>query len=173
MFNHLSAVSEGIPALGWILVAPTPGPHIKDMIDASQFYSNRVLKEFKEKDATHVEWVKLWIKVLNDLYTYVRQHHTTGLMWGSEGKHNFNLVSISTVKSVTDDSSAPPPPPPPPPPMLFDTTSSAPVGDNRAELMSSINALGQGATLHLKKVPDELKTHKNPGLRLNTGINEI
>ena len=40
-FNHLSAISEGIPALSWILVAPTPAPHIKEMSEAAQFYSNR------------------------------------------------------------------------------------------------------------------------------------
>jgi hypothetical protein len=36
--------------------------------------------------------------------------------------------------------------------------------------MNSINALGQGATSHLKKVPDELKTHKNPQLRQSAGM---
>ena len=29
--------------------APTPVPHIKEMSDASQFYTNRVLKEYKDK----------------------------------------------------------------------------------------------------------------------------
>ena len=28
-FNHLSAVSEAIPALSWVVVSPTPGPHVK------------------------------------------------------------------------------------------------------------------------------------------------
>ncbi|CAF4837920.1 unnamed protein product, partial [Rotaria magnacalcarata] len=29
-------------------------------------------------------------------------------------------------------------------------------------------ALGEGVTSHLKKVPDQLKTHKNPELRQQT-----
>jgi adenylyl cyclase-associated protein len=175
LFNHLSAVSEGIPALGWILVAPTPGPHIKDMTDAAQFYSNRVLKDFKEKEATHAEWVKLWVKVLNDLYTYVKQHHTTGLAWSSQGKRDFGSVSAATPKPVVAAGSGPlppPPPPPPPPPMMFDTSLDASADNSRNELMDSINALGHGVTSRLKKVPDELKTHKNPQLRENAGINK-
>jgi hypothetical protein len=56
--------------------------------------------------------------------------------------------------------------------MLFDATPTvfSDCDQNRNELMNSINALGQGATFHLKKVPDELKTHKNPQLRQTTGI---
>lgn len=69
-FNHLSAISESIPALGWVTVviiflkfiitrhhflcicsfqAPAPGPYIKEMNDAGQFYTNRVLKDWKDK----------------------------------------------------------------------------------------------------------------------------
>lgn len=174
LFNHLSAISEGIPALGWILVSPTPGPYIKDMSDAAQFYSNRVLKEFKDKDSNHTEWVKLWIKVLNDLYSYVKQHHTTGLAWASQGKRDFGTVSTSVAKPVaaaTGSGGPPPPPPPPPPPMAMDTNASA--DNSRNDLMSSINTLGQGVTARLKRVPDELKTHKNPQLRQPGGkLNE-
>jgi len=28
---------------------PAPGPYVREMLDAGMFYSNRVLKEFKEK----------------------------------------------------------------------------------------------------------------------------
>jgi adenylyl cyclase-associated protein len=49
LFNHLSAVSEAIGALGWIAISPAPAPYVKEMIDAAQFYTNRVLKDYKEK----------------------------------------------------------------------------------------------------------------------------
>ena len=48
-FNHLSAVSESIGALGWIAISPAPGPFVREMSDAAQFYTNRVLKDWKEK----------------------------------------------------------------------------------------------------------------------------
>ncbi|MEQ2164224.1 hypothetical protein GOODEAATRI_004407 [Goodea atripinnis] len=37
LFNHLSAISESVPALGWVAM------------DAAMFYTNRVLKDYKEK----------------------------------------------------------------------------------------------------------------------------
>ena len=46
-FNHLSAISESIPALGWVTVSPAPSPFVKEMNDAGQFYTNRVLKDWK------------------------------------------------------------------------------------------------------------------------------
>ena len=39
-FNHLSAISEGIPALGWVTMEPKPAPFVKEMKDAAQFYTN-------------------------------------------------------------------------------------------------------------------------------------
>lgn len=48
-FNYLSAISESIGALGWITISPAPCPYIKEMSDAGQFYTNRVLKDAKEK----------------------------------------------------------------------------------------------------------------------------
>lgn len=63
-FNHLSAISESIPALGWVTVSPAPSPYVKEMNDAGQFYTNRVLKDWKEKDKNHVEWVNAWVQTL-------------------------------------------------------------------------------------------------------------
>jgi adenylyl cyclase-associated protein len=48
LFNHLSAVSEGLPAVGWVAVEPKPGPYVDEMKNSSQFYFNRVIKEFKD-----------------------------------------------------------------------------------------------------------------------------
>lgn len=47
-FTHLTAVSEGIPALGWI-VEGKPGDFVTEMLGSAQFYGNRVLKEYKDK----------------------------------------------------------------------------------------------------------------------------
>lgn len=148
-FNHLSAISESIPALGWVTVKSVPAPYIKEMNDASQFYSNRVLKDWKEKDKKHVEWVKAWTETLSELQKYVKQHHTTGLVWSKGG-------------------SGPPPPPPgglpPPPPPIEDLSLDSSGGDDRSALFAEINQ-GVNITKHLKKVTSEMQTHKNPALR--------
>ncbi|XP_064651943.1 adenylyl cyclase-associated protein 1-like [Lineus longissimus] len=160
-FNHLSAVSEGIPALGWVSVAPTPGPYVQQMEESSQFYTNKVLKEFRESDPKQADWAKNWIKMLKDLAAYIKEFHRTGLTWNPKG--------------VVSAAPAPPPPgapaPPPPPPVLPPTDGPAPAskgsaGDAaKAALFSELNK-GTDVTKGLKKVTDDMKTHKNPGLRL-------
>jgi adenylyl cyclase-associated protein len=141
------------------------------MSDAAQFYANRVLKEFKDKDPTHVEWVKQWMKVLSDLHAYVKQYHTTGLTWGAHGQQDSGAVG---APARAGGGVAPPPPPPPPPPAAsLSSATQIDDGQSRTELMNSINALGTGVTSHLKKVPDELKLHKNPQLREQLGDQPI
>ena len=46
---------------------------------------SRVLKDWKEKDANHVAWVKAWIATLTELQGYVKKNHTTGLTWNPQG----------------------------------------------------------------------------------------
>ncbi|XP_044020221.1 adenylyl cyclase-associated protein 1 isoform X1 [Aphidius gifuensis] len=152
-FNHLSAISESIPALGWVAVSPTPAPYVKEMNDAGQFYTNRVLKDWKEKDKTHVEWCKNWVQTLSDLQKYIRQYHTTGLVW---------------AKSGTGVAPPPPPPscgmPPPPPSMPIGEIDSLNINDDRSALFAQINK-GEDITKSLKKVTSDMQTHKNPSIR--------
>lgn len=92
------------------------------MNDAGQFYTNRVLKDWKEKNVLHVNWVKSWIQVLTELQSFVKKHHTTGLVWSGKGA----TMSI------------PPPPPaaPMPAPNLADLSQSS---DDRSALFAQIN----------------------------------
>ena len=53
--------------IGWVAVSPAPAPFVKEMNDAGQFYTNRVLKDWKDKSKLHVDWVKTWIQTLADL----------------------------------------------------------------------------------------------------------
>uniref|UniRef100_A0A3Q2PUI8 Adenylyl cyclase-associated protein n=1 Tax=Fundulus heteroclitus TaxID=8078 RepID=A0A3Q2PUI8_FUNHE len=87
LFNHLSAVSESVPALGWVAMAPKPAPFVKEMQDAAMFYTNRVLKDYKDKDKTHVDWVKAYVSIWTELQNYIKQHHTTGLSWSKTVSH--------------------------------------------------------------------------------------
>lgn len=163
-FNHLSAVSESVPALGWVAMAPKPGPYVKEMQDAAMFYTNRVLKEYKEKDKTHVDWVKAYVSIWTEMQDYIKQHHTTGLTWSKSGP----MASASTAPPSAPAGGCPPPPPPGPPPPSLDISGSSSGGggggDERNALFASINK-GADITKGLKHVNDDQKTHKNPGLR--------
>ncbi|KAA0196799.1 hypothetical protein HAZT_HAZT005324 [Hyalella azteca] len=159
-FNHLSAVSESIPGLSWVAVEPAPSQYCREMMNAAVFYTNRVLKDFRpgkslnfmEKDKLHVEWVNAYTSVFSELCDYIKEYHTTGVSWNPRGG-----AAVA----------APPPPPPggiPPPPPMVKLEPKAIEVDASAQLFQEINK-GLDITSKLKKVPDDQKTHKNPGLR--------
>lgn len=158
-FDHLSAISESIPALGWVTVAPTPGPYVKEMTDASQFYTNKVLVAYKDKDKTHVEWAKSWIQFLTDLQKYIKSYHTTGITWNPKG--------ASATSNASSVGGVPPPPPPPLPSNLF--TDSCQIEDTRSALLRDLNK-GSDITKGLRKITADQQTHKNPSLRAQGSI---
>lgn len=101
------------------------------MSDASQFYTNRVLKDWKDKDSKHVEWARAWVQTLTDLQKYIRQYHTTGLVWSGK-----------TVLASGAGAPPPPPPggmPPPPPPMLPPIGDMSMGDDDRSALFAQLN----------------------------------
>lgn len=79
------------------------------------------------RDQTHVDWVKAWVETLTELQAFVKQHHTTGLVWAKKG------------------AAVPPPPPPggmpPPPPLLpsLESLSLDSSGQDRSALFAQIN----------------------------------
>jgi len=166
-FNHLSAISESIPALGWINMAPAPAPFVKEMCDATMFYTNRVLKDWRDKSKAHVEWTKAWIQTLTQLQGFVKQHHTTGLVWNTKGVEAKSVVNHGVPPAPAGPAAGGPPPPPPPIPKdLFADIKVAENKDDKARnaLFDDLNK-GDGVTSGLKKVTDDMKTHKNPDLR--------
>ncbi|KAL7750651.1 suppressor of rasval19 [Sorochytrium milnesiophthora] len=178
LFNHLTMVADGIPALGWILVEPTPAPYIGEMRDSAQFYGNRVIKEYKDKDKEHVEWVNGYVALLGDLQAYVKQHHTTGLSWNPRGDDIQNHLdklkggqTAATAATATPSSGGAPAPPPPPAAGAPSSKSSAPQSGapDLSGLFSQLNA-GDKVTAGLRKVDKSEMTHKNPELRAGSVV---
>ncbi|KAI0329833.1 cyclase-associated protein [Cubamyces sp. BRFM 1775] len=163
-FNHLSTVAEGAPCIGWITVSPKPGPYVAEVKDSTQFYGNRVIKEFKEKDPKHAEWVKAYIALLEEMRKYIMEYHTTGLVWNPKG------VSVDQFKASSSAPApaggAPPPPPPPPPPVAppAPAASAAPAAGGINAVFEQLNR-GEEVTKGLRKVDKSQMTHKNPALR--------
>jgi len=85
-FNYLSVISEGVPALGWVLIAPTPVPFIEESIQAAQFYANKIIMMFKGKDQNKIDYANSFTELLKELQYYVKKNHTTGLSWNSKGE---------------------------------------------------------------------------------------
>ncbi|KFV75093.1 Adenylyl cyclase-associated protein 1, partial [Dryobates pubescens] len=145
--------------------APKPGPYVKEMTDAAMFYTNRILKEYKDVDKKQVDWVKAYLSIWTELQAYIKEHHTTGLAWSKTGP-----VATEGTKapSAAPAGVAPPPPGPPPPPAPAPSSSSMDDSASRSALFAQINR-GEGITSGLRHVSDDMKTHKNPALKSQGG----
>lgn len=157
LFSHLSAVADGAPALGWVAVEPTPAPFVNEMKEAAQFYANKVIKEFKEKDKSHVEWVNLYLAFLAELIVYIKKWHTTGLSWNPKGGDASAAPSTSSAPAPTVAIAKP------------STAAAAapakPVGNLFGELAGK-----DAVTAGLRKVDKSEMTHKNPELRATSVV---
>ncbi|KAG5220596.1 Signal recognition particle [Salix suchowensis] len=147
-FTHMSTISEGAPVVGWITVELKPAPYVKDIVDSTMFYGNRVIKEFKDKYELVTASIKTKLSGLKgtkarrmgeSLYRDSRGssqvHLGASYHWfslepqGTILPYLRNACSIhiqgSTVeqylasgKAPAAGTAPPPPPPPPPPPAL-------------------------------------------------------
>lgn len=161
-YQNLKTVNEGIQAAGWITVEDKPGPFINEIKDSSQFYANRVIKDFKNQEEIHVTWAKSFITLLDELRKYVMKYHTTGLAW-----NNAEGVDFESYNESENNSSIPPPPAPPASPVP--ATVPAPVSGNAQPagpeaVFAELNK-GEDITKGLRKVDKSEMTHKNPQLR--------
>ncbi|KAG7270211.1 hypothetical protein CRUP_035943 [Coryphaenoides rupestris] len=145
------------------------------MNDAATFYTNRVLKDYKETDRRHVEWVHSYLSVWTEMQAFIRQHHTTGVTWCRTGPAAPSSLFDGAPSAAAPAPPAPPPPPPPPPPPgppppVLDgadgpqTQEEDGAGGQHSALFAQLNQ-GMDITKGLKHVSDDKKTHKNPNMR--------
>ncbi len=157
-YNHEYAVDEGIKCLAWVTVTNTPVAYTKEMVNAAQFYNNKVLVAYKTKDKRHVDFVNQFKNAIEELAAYIKEHHTTGLKWNPKGGDWQSASAPSSAPKSAPSSGGPPPPPPGPPPAV-DLSSDAPSsGGGNADLFASINQLRDNAGSGLRKVKAEEKT---------------
>ncbi|KAF0900339.1 hypothetical protein E2562_030627 [Oryza meyeriana var. granulata] len=90
--NHLKAAAGSLAALAWIGYTgkdcgmSLPIAHVEESWQMAEFYSNKVLVEYKSKDPDHVEWAKalkeLFVPSLRD---YVKKFYPLGPIWQPPG----------------------------------------------------------------------------------------
>ncbi|MED6179675.1 F-actin-capping protein subunit alpha [Stylosanthes scabra] len=84
-FNHLKAAADSLSALAWIAFTgkdcgmSMPIAHVEESWQMAEFYSNKVLVEYRNIDPNHVEWAKslkeLYLPGLRD---YVKGFYPLG-----------------------------------------------------------------------------------------------
>ncbi|ODV59419.1 adenylate cyclase-binding protein ASCRUDRAFT_9471 [Ascoidea rubescens DSM 1968] len=177
-FNHLNTIAEAAPVLGWVCV-DIPVAFIPEFKDSSQFWSNRIMKEYKDTDPIHVEWVKTFSLIFGNLKNYVKKYHMNGLAWNANG-----LFFEEAIKAVEEENTPKPPKPeptpaaaggpaPPPPPMppasLFEVEATPQQETGINAVFSELNK-GEDITKGLRKVDKSEMTHKNPSLRASSVV---
>ncbi|KIO17541.1 hypothetical protein M407DRAFT_246716, partial [Tulasnella calospora MUT 4182] len=171
LFDHLSAVADGAPAVGWIAAEGKPASVVSEAKDACQFFANRVIKAHKDNNPMHVDWVKSFTALLEELRKYVAEYHTAGLAWNPKGGKAVDFKGsvgpAATSAGAPPPPGPPPPPPPPPPPADLSSTapSAKPATGGVAAVFAELNK-GEAVTAGLRKVKKEEMTHKNPSLRV-------
>lgn len=172
-FHHLSTISESIGAFGWVCVAPRPLDYMAEMTGAGDFFSNRVLKDFKEIPG-HKEWTVAVRAMYTALKNYVTANHKKGVTWNHNGGPPKDVAAkIYGGKGPAGPAApAPPPPPaacPPPPPPAGVSAPAAP--STTDALFAALNK-GSDITSGLKKVSRDQMVHKNPELRGTSVVKE-
>jgi hypothetical protein len=90
--NHMKAMMEMVACVSWVTCsAPSqlPAPFVKECIGSSDFWSNRIRKEFKGKDDAkskhQLAFCNGMKKLLTDLAAYIDENHKTGLTFNPKG----------------------------------------------------------------------------------------
>ncbi|KAG4994009.1 hypothetical protein JHK86_030836 [Glycine max] len=154
-FNHLKAAADSLSALAWIAYTgkdcgmSMPIAHVEESWQMAEFYSNKVLVEYRNKDPNHVEWAKALKELyLPGLRDYVKSFHPLGPVWSPTGK----IFAPSKASA--------PSAPPPPSASLFSSESSQASSSKPKEGMSAVfQQISSGnVTSGLKKVTNDMKT---------------
>ncbi|KAI1079216.1 adenylate cyclase associated N terminal-domain-containing protein [Whalleya microplaca] len=182
VFSQLSAVAEGIMVLAWVTVDTKPFRHVDESLGSAQFFGNRVLKDFKDKEPDQVEWIQSFYQLFRDLAEYVKQYFPNGIPWNPKGQPAADVAKTIAVDSTTSAAAPPPPPPaaggappPPPPPgpppvlKIKDESAPAKADGGLGAVFSEINK-GEDVTKGLRKVDRSEMTHKNPSLRAGSVV---
>ena len=155
---HQKAIMEMLACVSWVVMTPPPSPanFVKDTIGASDFWANKVRKEYKNKgdgdEATkHAKFCDTMKALVMDLSAYLKEYHLSGLAWNPHGKD----FSEATVGSVTPKKEEPKSAP-----AASKASPAAAAGTAGifAELKKKQTSAGDSAATGLKKVSRDQQT---------------
>lgn len=84
---HIKALMEMLASISWVVMQapPAPSTFIKDTIGSSDYWANKIRKEYKGKDEAHIQFCETMKALISDLSAYVKEYHLSGLMWNPKG----------------------------------------------------------------------------------------
>lgn len=182
--NQLSAVADGIMMLAWVTDEAKPHKHVENTLGSAQYYGNRVIKDYKDKDPVQVQWIQAFQAIFKDLTEYIKQYFPSGITWNVKGQpvqeviKAFSAAPAAAPAPPPPAAGGPPPPPPPPgPPPVLQINEDKPAASKAAgaggfdAVFSELNK-GESVTKGLRKVDKSEMTHKNPSLRASSTVSD-
>jgi adenylyl cyclase-associated protein len=135
---HYKSIMEMVVVCSWVLCTPpkTPTSFVKEAVGSSDFWSNKIRKQYKGKDDTQIAFCDRLKKMILDLSQYVKQYHLSGLAFNPHG------IPIADYTAPAKGAPAPAP-------------SQANV---LAELANKRTAAGDSAASGLRKVTKDQQT---------------
>ncbi|KAL7428737.1 hypothetical protein ACHAXH_002678 [Discostella pseudostelligera] len=155
---HIKAIMEMLSCISWMVMVPPPSPSVfvKDTIGASDFWANKIRKEYKDKTGQegHIKFCDTMKALVLDLSVYLKEHHLSGLAWNNaNGLEDFASAKVggsaSIEKPVVPSSS---------PSVTSRAPGGAGAGDIFAELKKKQTGDGSSAATGLKKVTKDQQT---------------
>ena len=154
---HQKAIMEMLACVSWVVMTPPPSPanFVKDTIGASDFWANKVRKEYKNKgdsdEATkHAKFCDAMKALVMDLSAYLKEYHLSGLAWNPHGK-DFSEATVGSVAPKKKETKSTPTVP-----------KSSPAAAGTAgifdELKKKQTGAGDSAATGLKKVSRDQQT---------------
>lgn len=153
--NHTKTCSEGSQCLNWLLVKPAPRDFIESYIGGSDYWANGIRKKHRTTNPTHVAFCDGFKKLLQELMAYVKEHHTTGVVW-----NNKSGMDVSEYKA---DGSATPPAAPAAQPKAAAAAAPAAAKSTAAPTANLFASLSKGGeiTSGLKTVTKDMQTWRS------------
>jgi hypothetical protein len=111
--NHTKAMMEMLGCVSWVYMRPPrqlPGLFIKECLSASDFWSNRIRKEFKGKQdesaRAQIKFCDQLKRLLQDLTEYVEDNHKQGLTFNHKGVSLEEAAVVLTDNPIKDAAAA-------------------------------------------------------------------
>lgn len=150
---HMKAIMEMLAVASWPIVSPpaqaTPTAFVKEAVGSSDFWSNKVRKEYKGKDddmsKAHIAFCDNMKSLILGLAAYVKEYHLSGLMWNPRG--------VDLADAAAAISAAPAPAPKP-----ASKATGGGITNIMAELSKKQSADGSSAATGLRHVTKDQQT---------------
>ena len=107
--NHQKAICEMMACCSWVTCRPPaqlPAPFVKECVGSSDFWSNRIRKEFKgkddEKSKKQLAFCDSLKATIVELADYITKYHKTGLSFNPKGVSLAESAIVMTDTPLQD-----------------------------------------------------------------------